>query len=675
MEPVLDIRNLSIDYRTARGTVHALRDVSFAVPPKRIVGIVGESGCGKTTVINAVTRLYGANARRAGGEIWFDGRDLLRVGEDELQDIRGQQIAMVFQDPMTAQNPVISVGRQMIDIQYRESGRSREDKRRRAVAMLRRVGISDPEQRMAQFPHEFSGGMRQRISIAMALLVNPALLIADEPTTALDVTMEAQVIHLIRELRGDYRGAVLFVSHNLGLIAELCDEVVVMYAGEVLERGSVQDLFHRPCHPYTRKLLECDPARVLERSDRLPTIPGQIPDLRELPGGCIFAARCPEAFERCREQRPPAFPAGDGHEVRCHLFDPALAPRIENERPGEVSATLTARTREAPAILELDALWVRYRTAGAFGALLRRNRYPYLDAVIDVSLALAEGRTLGLAGESGSGKSTLGRAIIGLSAPHRGTIRFGGTQLQGLPDAAYKRYRRHIAMMFQDPVASLSPRRTARSLVLEPFEIHGLGGRDLAAEAQRLFDMVGLSAAFFDRYPHELSGGQARRVGVARALALNPRLVIADEPTAGLDVSVQGEILNLMGRLQRELGLTYLIISHNLPALRHVSDRIGVMYMGRLVEEGDADVVFETPAHPYTRALLDGIPAPDPDKRRALVSIEGEVPSLTDRPTGCEFHPRCRHARERCRGERPEARYIDARHVVRCHFPLREIEV
>ena len=702
MDPLLDIRNLSVDFRTPRGRVHALRDVSFSVPRGKVVGIVGESGSGKSTVIWTLTRLLAANAVIEGGTAVFDGRDVLRLGESAMMDVRGEKISMVFQDPMTSQSPVLSYARQMTDILYRRPGMRLADKRARAVEMMQRVGIPDPESRIAQHPHQFSGGMRQRAGIAMALLMDPMLLIADEPTTALDVTMEAQIIHLIRELRRELEATIMVVSHNLGLIAELCDEVVVMYAGEVIETGTVREIFHRAAHPYTRALLECDPARERTRSRHLPVIPGDVPDLHHRPAGCVFAARCTLAADDCHARQPASFAvSADGHAARCHRLDASLHPpapqpaevRVGESPPeagagpaairhddapgrrpeagiaGAVSRPRTGQGAASP-LLEVSDLCVRFRVVGAVRARLRGVRNPFIDAVLNASLTLMPGETIGLVGESGSGKTTLGRAVMGLIKARSGRALFEGRDVLGLSPAEFKPLRRDMAMMFQDPVGSLSPRQTLKSLITEPFEIHRPEGFDVDVEALRLCDMVRLPRSFLSRYPHELSGGQARRVGVARALALNPKLIIADEPTAGLDVSVQGEILNLMSELQAAHGLCYLIISHNLPVVRHICDTLAIMYLGRLVERGECEAIFERPAHPYTEALVRGVPQPDPDKRRTLLSIAGEVPSVTNRPEGCEFHPRCKYATKRCETERPEERILADGRIVTCHFPL-----
>ena len=761
MAALLDIRNLSVDFRTPRGRVHALRDVSFTVPRGKVVGIVGESGSGKSTVIWTLTRLLAGNAVVEGGTAEFEGRDVLRLDDSAMMDVRGEKISMVFQDPMTSQSPVLSYARQMTDVLYRRPGMSMADKRARAVEMMRRVGIPDPESRIAQYPHQFSGGMRQRAGIAMALLMDPMLLIADEPTTALDVTMEAQIIHLIRELRRELEATIMVVSHNLGLIAELCDEVVVMYAGEVVETGGVREIFHRAAHPYTRALLECDPAREHTRARQLPVIPGDVPDLHGKPTGCVFAARCAQAMDVCRERQPERFVvSGDGHAARCHLLDgspPASGPAPADSsgtpkhraNPDIAGADETAKaTTGESSFPRTPYVEEGQRAVGdeATGNSLRARRPPpsfprtressehnasqvppqtrestYREAQVGVDHTAFDAR-------SGQGELSplLDVSNLSVPVPHhgrdsrtdsrrpeslrrcsperlacararrdprpRGRERLGQDHAwsrrrgagprpvrprpvrgQGRAGTPAGRVQAPAARHGDDvpgPRGSLSPRQTLKSLITEPFEIHRPDGFDIDTEADRLCDMVRLPGSFLMRYPHELSGGQARRVGVARALALNPKLIIADEPTAGLDVSVQGEILNLMSELQAEHGLGYLIISHNLPVVRHICDRLAIMYLGRLVERGDCESIFERPAHPYTEALVRGVPQPDPDKRRTLLSIAGEVPSVTNRPAGCEFHPRCKYATELCKSERPAESTLRDGRIVTCHHPL-----
>lgn len=675
---LLDIRGLSLEFRTPRGRVKALRDVSFRVPKGRTVGIVGESGSGKSTVLWSIIGLLAGNAEVTAGEVLFGQRNLLTLGETDLRRIRGEEISVVFQDPMTSQIPVLTYARQMRDILYRRSGMSGSEKRQRAVEMMRKVGIPDPESRIDQYPHQFSGGMRQRAGIAMALLTGPDLILADEPTTALDVTLEAQIIHLLQELQEELDTTIVLVSHNLGLIAELCDEVVVMYAGEVVETGPVREIFHEPQHPYTRALLECDPARIDDASYRLPVIPGDIPDLTVPHPGCIYAARCQCVMEICIDEPPPAVSRGEFGLAKCHLLsgplrdpdwppsaDVATVPRGALRRVPEASA------HAADDILDVKDLNVRFEVMGRLAAMVRLTEDRFVDAVLDVSLTVRPGETVGLVGESGSGKTTLGRTILNLQVAEKGAVRFDGREILNMSERRFKPLRRDMAMMFQDPVGSLSPRKSVRALIVEPLIVHGIRDVNLDTEAERLADMVRLPRQLLSRYPRELSGGQARRVGVARALALNPRLVIADEPTAGLDVSVQGEILNLMAELQAEHGLGYLIITHNLPVVRHISDRLAIMYLGRIVEQGPVREIFDNPAHPYTRALIEGIPTPDPDRRRTHVSISGEVPSLLRRPKGCDFVTRCPKAQVRCHETKPQHVTIGRSHEHACFFPLR----
>ena len=683
MKPILEVSGLNVDFKTPQGNVHALRNINMTVPKGRILGVVGESGSGKSTLVWTILRLLAANGEVKSGKILFNRDDVLQYDTSQLRDYRGEKVSMVFQDPITSQIPVLSYQTQMTDILYRRQELSRQEKLRASVRLMSRVGIPDADERIAQFPHQFSGGMRQRTAIAMALLMDPMLLIADEPTTALDVTMEAQIIHLLREAQSEFDATIMLVSHNLGLIAELCDEVVVMYAGEIVEHASVNDIFFDASHPYTKALLECNPALDLERTRFFPTIMGDVPDLHLPPKGCVFAPRCPQAIDACNSHSPENISLAKtdssvAHSVRCHALDPDwkqdFATSTSQSAHGQ-NRTHPAQGAEqnalnAQTLLEIRDLKVKFPIMSRVKAMLEKEENRFVDAVMNASLSIRRGQTLGLVGESGSGKTTLGLSVLGLNQVDSGSIKFQNEELVGMSQRQYKSKRRNIAMMFQDPVGSLSPRRTIEQLLTEPFKIHGLKTNSLAAEARRLCDMVSLPANFLSRYPHELSGGQARRVGVARALALNPALIIADEPSAGLDVSVQGEILNLMIEMQREHQLGYLIISHNLPVIRHVSDKLAIMYLGRIVEQGDCDRVFANPAHPYSEALVNGTPNPNPTKRRQLVSIEGEVPSLKNRPSGCDFHPRCPYVQATCREINPQETVLSDGRVVRCHYPL-----
>ncbi|MEM6659076.1 MAG: ABC transporter ATP-binding protein [Pseudomonadota bacterium] len=539
----LRIDNLNVSFDTEAGPFHALKNVSFNVPENTIVGIVGESGCGKSTLINSILGLLADNGRIDSGDIEFEGQDLTRLDATAMRALRGPRISAVFQDPMGALNPVLSVGEQMRNIQYRDD-RSKADKDARSVEMLEAVKIPNASEALARYPHEFSGGMKQRIAIAMALMMRPGLLIADEPTTALDATLEVVTLDLLKELQEQIGCSVLFISHHLGVIAELCDEVAVMYGGEVVERGTTQQVFHNPRHDYTRRLLECDPANQRERTRRLPTMNDE-----------------PGSF-----QPQPAPPA---------------PVRSADEKP-----LLTVRDAE-----------VTFTNSSLFNKRIIRG-------VDGVSFDLYAGETIGLVGESGSGKTTLARATARLNAISGGSITFEGQTVHSLGPSDMRGLRRDISMMFQDPIGSLSPRMKVKDLVAEPFRIHRVSGIDLDAEISRLLTLAGLGPEFADRFPHQLSGGQARRVGVARAIALRPKLIIADEPTAGLDVSVQGGVLNLLNDLREELDLAMIFITHNLNVVRHVADRIAVMYQGKIVEMGDAEDIFGSPAHDYTKKLL-----------------------------------------------------------------------
>ncbi len=540
---VLSISDLNVRFATEAGAFHALKDVAFDVPERTIVGIVGESGSGKSTLINAILGLLADNGRVDSGSILFEGQELTALDPVAMRALRGPRISCVFQDPMGALNPVLSVGRQMRNIQYRdESPNAQKDAR--SAEMLEAVRIPNPGTALARYPHEFSGGMKQRIAIAMALMMRPGLLIADEPTTALDATLEVVTLELLKDLQEQIGCSVLFISHHLGVIAELCDEVAVMYAGEVVERGATSEVFRDPRHDYTARLLECDPANQRRRTRRLPT-------MNDEPGSFV-----PQ----------PVPPAPD---------------RAVGEKP----------------LLEVRDAQVTFRV----GTLFRRES---IVGVGGVSFDLYPGETIGLVGESGSGKTTLARAAARLQAISGGSISFEGKSVHELSAGAMHLLRRDVSMMFQDPVGSLSPRMTVGDLVAEPFRIHRVGDVDVKAETMRLLSLVGLGPDFADRFPHQLSGGQARRVGVARAIALNPKLIIADEPTAGLDVSIQGEVLNLLNDLRERLGLAMIFITHNLHVVRHVADRIAVMYRGRFVEIGETDEIFAAPEHDYTKTLL-----------------------------------------------------------------------
>jgi peptide/nickel transport system ATP-binding protein len=673
MEPILSVRDLNITYHTREGTLPAVRHVSFEVNPGEIVGIAGESGCGKSTVASAILGLLPPNGKLSGGEIIFKGRNLAGLPEESLRSLRGNELAMIFQDPLTSLNPVFTIETQMLDAQRaHDPGASTDELRRRAVNMLARVGIPDAAERLRNYPHEFSGGMRQRILIATALLTNPALLIADEPTSALDVTLEAQILDLLKGLRDELGTAILYISHDLGVMAQLCDRMVVMYAGNVVETGDVYAMFDRPRHPYTQDLLRSHPAYTHKRT-RLASIPGQVPSLFALPGGCKFHPRCRLAQAVCREVEPRLIPV-TSQRVLCHLYDPEFAPLMTGAPREEATPPAGAAfAPEGEGEAFVSARDVRVHFADRVGALaqLRGARGGVLRAVDGVTITIGRGATFGLVGESGSGKTTLGRALLRLIDLSSGEAEINGMPLSRLAESQLRPVRAQMQMIFQDPRASLSPRMKVSDILLEPFRIHHVPARPETVE--ELLSLVGLSAEQATKYPHELSGGQARRVGIARALSLNPSFLVADEPTAGLDVSVAASILNLLQDLRERLQLTYMIITHNLNVIGFIADRVGVMYLGKLVEVGATRDIFENPAHPYTEALISAIAVPDPrlrDKPGKRIVLKGEIPSPRNPPPGCPFHPRCLYAQEICTLEMPPLRPLPTGQLVACHFPL-----
>ena len=539
------VNDLTLRY----GSITALSNVTTTVGKGRILGIVGESGSGKSTLARAILGLLPDVARITGGEILFDGADLSQMPADRLRGIRGQRITYVSQDPLRALTPTLTIGDQMTDIQYR-SDIGTSEKRARAVAILERVGMPDPERRLTMYPHELSGGQRQRVSIAMAMMMRPDLLIADEATTALDATLEQEIIKLLKELQSEIGCSMLFVTHHLGVVASLCDEVVVMHRGVVKEQGTVAQVFGSPRDPYTKMLLRCDPALIAEKTRHLPITSD----------------------------------------------DPDAPIVIETGPPDRI------KTAEPP-VLEISDLNVTFSKSAFLGGLFGNPGYE-IQAVRGAGLQLHKGETLAIVGESGSGKTTIARTVIGLQDAESGSIRFNGRELTGLSRAGYKSVRRQITFMFQDPIGSLSPRMRIGDAVVEPLRIHGIDKPNHRAEAERLLGLVGLDARFLDRYPHELSGGQARRVAVARAIALEPKLIIADEPTAGLDVSIQGEVLNLLAEIQDRTGVALLLITHNLNVVRHISDRVAIMYMGAFLEVDQTEAIFGTPRNDYTRRLI-----------------------------------------------------------------------
>ena len=679
---LLAIDNLQTYVRQRSGVVRAVDGVSFTVDKGQTVGVVGESGCGKTMMGMSIMRLLPEGGYHAGGSINFDGRDLLTLSDREIQDVRGNDIAVIFQDPMTSLNPTMTIGRQIAESVIRHRGETSAVAMDRAAEVLDLVGMPRPKERLHDYPFQLSGGLRQRVMIAMAIVCEPRLLIADEPTTALDVTIQRQILELLDDLKQRLGMAMILITHDMGVIAGRSDKVVVMYACQVVEQAEIFDLFDHQRHPYTEALLSSIPQ--LDHSPRRPlySIPGLPPDLTREMVGCRFAPRCRYVQPSCRTMSPSLEGVEDGHLVACYfpVGTPALTEpaRSASDQADEttvsaaVDKVLTSNHDDDAPLLLLDQVSKEFEVSsgGVFG-----RKKSFLSAVENVSLTIAKGETFGLVGESGCGKSTLGRMITALDLPTKGQITVGGRDLASLGRRELRVARRDLQLMFQDPYASLDPRMRVGTILREPYAIQGLGSRDEKRKwIQELLAEVGLPANAVDRYPHEFSGGQRQRIGLARALALRPKLIVADEPVSALDVSVRSQILNLMKRLQDAHELTYLVISHDLSVVRYLADRIGVMYLGQIVEIGSADDIYERTVHPYTEGLLNSIPIPNPRIERAKhgAIVRGEIPSPINPPSGCRFRTRCTRASELCGQQVPPLVRFDSGHLAACHHPLRE---
>jgi peptide/nickel transport system ATP-binding protein len=683
--PLLEVSDLRVSIPTEAGLIEAVRGVSFSLDARDTLGVVGESGSGKTMLALAAMGLLPESAR-VSGSIRLNGQELLGGTAAQWQSIRGARISMVFQDPLTALNPMFTAGWQVAECLRLHQRISRSAAWRRAVDLLGEVGLPQPAQLAGRYPHELSGGMRQRVVIAMAIANSPQLIIADEPTTALDVTVQALILETLRTIRDQTGAALILISHDLGVIAEVAEQMLVMYAGKAVEIGSARDVFDDPRVPYTSGLLASLPP-MDRRTERLAAIPGIPPTGMRYGAGCAFAPRCPLAAEPCAAD-PPLLPVAAGHLAACHFAGQA------GPAPGEPGASLIRRAWQpdgGPAANGHGVLGPASGVApgpdgvvpGPDGVVLTvrdltkefrvRGRgfrsYSTVHAVSGISLELRPGRCLGLVGESGCGKSTVARLLMRLDQPTSGSIKLNGTELTGLGDGALRPLRRDLQMVFQDPYSSLNPRLSVGEIVGEPLIVHKIAGR--AARVRELLENVGLDPDSAVRFPGEFSGGQRQRIGIARALALRPHVMILDEPVSALDVSIQASILNLLRDLQREQRLAYLFISHDLAVIRQVADEIAVMHLGVIVEEGPADEVCEHPAHPYTAALLSAVPVPDPAQAHARprILLRGELPSAISPPSGCRFRTRCWKATERCAAEEPKLLQIDGSHRVACHYP------
>ena len=674
--PLLDIRDLHTDIEIRSGVVHALSGVDLHVNAGETLGIVGESGSGKTMTALSLMGLLPQGGSVSSGQIILDGQDLTKLPLKEKRKLRGTKVGMIFQDPLTPLNPTMKVGLQVCEPLRVHEKLSKKEALERAVEILKRVGMPRPEVVINNYPHQLSGGMRQRVMIAMALVCKPRILIADEPTTALDVTTQMQILDLIDELRDEYQMGVILITHDLGVVAGHTDRVAVMYAGRIVETAPTKTLFTEPKHRYTSSLMAALPERALAAGTKLFSIPGAPPSLTNLPVGCRFAARCLWATDECRAGYPD-LSGDDAHTFSC--FHPvqegdespaALQAKLDTQKNGDEAGAQQAPLVSSEVLLDVKEASREYESAGS--GFFKRDK-GVVSAVDRVSITVKKGETYGLVGESGCGKSTMGRLIAGLERPSSGAIKLDGRDLATLKGRDAVTIHRDVQMMFQDSYAAMDPRMRIDQILAEPMSIQKTGNaRQIAERIMEIIEQVGLTEEILDRYPHEFSGGQLQRIGFARSLTLAPDLIVADEPVSALDVSVQAQVLNLMKDLQAELGLSYLFISHDLAVVQYMADRIGVMYLGRIVEEGPAKEVVENPKHPYTKALIDSIPVPDPEFSHddRAIKLTGEPPSAVNPPEGCRFRPRCPFAGEECK---IQPTLTDERHRVACHHPLLQI--
>ncbi|WP_424529959.1 dipeptide ABC transporter ATP-binding protein [Sphaerisporangium viridialbum] len=674
--PVLEVRDLEVRF----GDVPAVREVSYSVEAGEVLGIVGESGAGKSVTSLAVMGLLPRHAKVT-GSVLLHGHELLGAPERDLAALRGKTMSMVFQDPLSAMTPVYRVGDQIAEAVRVHQRVGRERAAERAVELLDLVGIPHPRQRARAFPHEFSGGMRQRAMIAMAIANDPDVIICDEPTTALDVTIQAQVLEVLKTAQRETGAAIVLITHDLGVVAGFADRVLVMYAGREVEVGTVRDVYYRSRMPYTIGLLASVPRVDTGKETPLVPIDGNPPSPADLPPGCPFEPRCPMAIPECAIAEPPLREVAPGHRAACIRAEEIGAPAPPSAAPpraGQAAAppsSVRAPRERRPVALQVDDLARHYPLMK--GAVFRR-RVGTVHAVDGIGFDIREGETLGLVGESGCGKTTALMEILELARPERGRVVVFGRDTAELTPRDRMAVRRHLQVVFQDPLASLDPRMTVHDLVGEPLAAHGY--RDTGARVRRLLRLVGMEPADASRYPQDFSGGQRQRVAIARALALEPRLIVLDEPVSSLDVSIQAGVINLLEDLARRLGLSYLFVAHDLSVVRHIADRVAVMYLGRIAEIGRVGEVYGAPMHPYTQALLSAVPIPDPDKERERrrILLDGDLPSPANPPSGCRFRTRCPkfkvltdERRVRCVEEEPEVRPLGDDHGASCHYAER----
>jgi len=661
---LLRVDHLNTYIQTQRGAVRAVDGVSFSLQRGQTFAVLGESGCGKSMTALSIMRLLPEHVV-CGGTVYLGEEDLLGLSEVQMRQVRGNRIAMIFQEPMTSLNPVLTVGQQIGESLQRHKGLRGGPRLQRTIELLNDVGIPDPAQRVGEYPHQLSGGMKQRIMIAIALAGDPEILIADEPTTALDVTIQAQILALLLKLQQENGLGIFLITHDMGVVAEMADRVAVMYAGEIVEEADRDTFFSNARHPYSQKLFHSLPTQK-KRNQTLDVIPGQVPSLAQAFTACRFANRCGAAWQLCHEQVPRWVDLEGGQGARCHLLDETVAAGHTSTVTHPTSEQDHAEHDTGNILLQVNGLKVHFPIHR--GIFKRVKGYVY--AVDDVSFQLKTSHTLALVGESGCGKTTVGKSILQLIAPTAGTVMFSGTDLGKLRGKALRLARRDFQIIFQDPFSSMNPRMMVGDIIEEGMKAQYIGDskKKRRETMAHLLDQVGLNADAMVRYPHEFSGGQRQRICIARALAVRPKMIVCDEPTSALDVSVQAQILNLLSDLQRRFQLSFIFITHNISVVSYLAHDVAVMYLGRIVEQGSVEEVLNHPKHPYTKALLEAVPTVDSAAKQVNISVEGDIPSPINPPRGCHFHPRCPYVTAQCRESYPDSHSHSETHRSRCHL-------